>query len=397
MENSLWSGQIGLSGKQDGMRFSAILVAAGSGLRAGGEVPKQWQPLGGKAVARWSMEALLAAGCEHVVVAVAEDGMAFADSAFHGLSRWTAVVGGRERGQSVVNALEALESSTDLILVHDAARPFLKVAHIQALLEALVTADAVAPALPVADTLKRAHLGTVIDTPAREGLYRVQTPQAFRADVLRSAYRQSTSTATDDTALVEAMGGNVVLIPGDPMLMKLTYPEDFLMAEKLVGPARISRTGQGFDAHRWGPGDAVWLCGLRLDHDQALVGHSDADAGLHALTDALLGAMGLGDIGDHFPPTDPQWKGVASEVFLKHAAKLVRAQGAEIINVDVTLICERPKIKPHRQAMQHRVADILAIAPDRVSIKATTTEGMGFTGRGEGLAAQALATLLASS
>lgn len=376
------------------MRFSAILVAAGSGVRAGGEIPKQWRDLAGKPVARWSLEALLASGCEEVVVAVSEDGLALAEEAFRGLAGWRAVVGGQERSLSVANALAALRRPADVIMVHDAARPFLSSRHVKALLAALETADGAAPALLVADTLKRARDGIVFETPPRDGLYRVQTPQAFRTDSLRRAYATAASTATDDAALVEANGERMVLVPGDPMLMKLTYPEDFPMAEMLAGAMRISRTGQGFDAHRWGPGAAVWLCGVRLDHDQSLVGHSDADAGLHALTDAVLGAMALGDIGDHFPPTDPQWRGVASEVFLRHAAKLVRQRGAEIINVDVTLICERPKIKPHRAAMQARVAEILAIPPERVSIKATTTEGMGFTGRGEGLAAQALATLL---
>jgi 2-C-methyl-D-erythritol 4-phosphate cytidylyltransferase/2-C-methyl-D-erythritol 2,4-cyclodiphosphate synthase len=198
---------------------------------------------------------------------------------------------------------------------------------------------------------------------------------------------------TDDAQVVEAGGGRVAIAPGDPLLMKLTYPEDFDMAERLAGAARITRTGQGFDAHRWGPGEAVWLCGVRIDHDQTLIGHSDADAGLHALTDAILGAIGEGDIGDHFPPTDPKWKGAASDLFLKHATDLVAAKGGRLINVDVTLICERPKIKPHREAMRERLADILDIPLDRVSVKATTTEGMGFTGRGEGLAAQALATV----
>jgi 2-C-methyl-D-erythritol 4-phosphate cytidylyltransferase/2-C-methyl-D-erythritol 2,4-cyclodiphosphate synthase len=212
---------------------------------------------------------------------------------------------------------------------------------------------------------------------------------------LRDAYAAwpGDETPTDDAQVVERAGGRVVLVPGDPMLMKATYPEDFEMMERLAGAARIVRTGQGFDAHRFGPGDGVWLCGVKIAHDHALIGHSDADAGLHALTDAILGAVGEGDIGDHFPPTDPKWRGAASDLFLHHAAHLVRDKGGWIVNVDVTLICERPKIKPHRTAMRERIAAILDLPLDRVSVKATTTEAMGFTGREEGLAAQALATV----
>jgi 2-C-methyl-D-erythritol 4-phosphate cytidylyltransferase / 2-C-methyl-D-erythritol 2,4-cyclodiphosphate synthase len=266
-------------------------------------------------------------------------------------------------------------------------------AHVNALLRALERADGAVPQLPVADTLKRgAEYLTTVD---REGLGRAQTPQAFRAEVLRAAYSAlaDATAATDDAAVVEAAGGRVVGVPGDPRLMKLTYPEDFAMAEALVQSRFSVRTGQGFDAHRWGPGEAVWLCGVRIDHDQTLIGHSDADAGLHAVTDALLGAAGEGDIGDHFPPSDPQWKGASSDIFLRKAAELITARGGRIANLDVTLICERPKIKPHREAMRARLAEILGIAVDRISVKATTTEGMGFTGRGEGLAAQAIATI----
>jgi 2-C-methyl-D-erythritol 4-phosphate cytidylyltransferase/2-C-methyl-D-erythritol 2,4-cyclodiphosphate synthase len=226
----------------------------------------------------------------------------------------------------------------------------------------------------------------------REGLWRVQTPQAFRLGRLRAAYAALPPGAepTDDASVVEADGGRVIVTPGDPMLMKLTYPEDFAMAERLAGAARITRVGQGVDAHRWGPGDAVWLCGVRIDHDQTLVGHSDADAGLHALTDAILGAIGAGDIGEHFPPTDPQWKGAASDRFLLHAVEILTNRGGRLLNADVTLVCERPKIRPHRDAMRARLADLLGLPLDRISVKATTTEGMGFTGRQEGLLAQAV-------
>jgi 2-C-methyl-D-erythritol 4-phosphate cytidylyltransferase/2-C-methyl-D-erythritol 2,4-cyclodiphosphate synthase len=256
----------------------------------------------------------------------------------------------------------------------------------------------------VADTLKRQSDDLPLTTVSRQDLWRAQTPQAFRIDALRAAYAAWPSGAgepTDDAAVIERAGGRVALAPGDPMLMKLTYPEDFVMAEALVAHAnpasaeqpRATRIGQGLDAHRFGPGEAVWLCGVRIDHDRALIGHSDADAGLHALTDALLGAIGEGDIGDHFPPSDPKWKGAASSVFLAHAVELIHARGGRIVNVDVTLICERPRIKPHRQAMRARLAELLDIPLDRVSVKATTTEGMGFTGREEGLAAQATAAV----
>ncbi len=289
-----------------------------------------------------------------------------------------------------------------MVLVHDAARPFVAARHLSALQAAMVGHDGAIPALAVADTLKR-QTPPGLQTVPREGLWRAQTPQAFQLGALRAAYAAWPADAgepTDDAAVIERAGGRVALAPGDPMLMKLTYPEDFAMAEALAAqgspsPALATRIGQGFDAHRFGPGDAVILCGVRIPHDQGLIGHSDADAGLHALTDALLGAIGEGDIGDHFPPDDPKWKGADSTVFLRHAAGLVAAKGGRIVNVDVTLICERPKIKPHREAMRARLAELLDLPLDRVSVKATTTEEMGFTGRREGLAAQAVASVLA--
>jgi 2-C-methyl-D-erythritol 4-phosphate cytidylyltransferase/2-C-methyl-D-erythritol 2,4-cyclodiphosphate synthase len=269
--------------------------------------------------------------------------------------------------------------------------------HVEGLLAALAEADGAVPALPVADTLKRQD-GSGLATVPRDGLWRAQTPQAFRLGVLRRAYGAWPADAgepTDDAAVVERAGGRVALAPGDPLLMKLTYPEDFDMAEAIVAeraPMAV-RIGQGFDAHRFGPGNAVILCGVSIPHHHGLVGHSDADAGLHALTDAILGAIGEGDIGDHFPPSDPRWRNADSGQFLKHAAALVAGKGGQIVNVDVTLICERPKVKPHRAAMRARLAELLAIPVDRVSVKATTTEQMGFTGREEGLAAQAIASV----
>ena len=379
------------------MTFSAVIVAAGSGIRAGPGQAKQWRVLAGKPVLRWSVESFIAAGAAEVIIVTSEDGAQMLPEVLAGLTRWRGVHGGATRALSVQAGLAGLSArpADEAVLVHDAARPFLTGRTIDALLIALVTSDGAIPALPVADTLKRATPDAALTTTTRENLWRAQTPQGFRRGALALAYAGWTAASepTDDAQVVEAAGGHVALVAGDPLLMKLTYPEDFAMAERLAGAARITRIGQGFDAHRWGPGDSVWLCGVEIVHDETLIGHSDADAGLHALTDALLGAIGEGDIGDHFPPTDPQWKGAASDKFLIHAAELVRARGGTIINVDVTLICERPRIKPHRAAMRERLAQILALPLDRVSVKATTTEQMGFTGRGEGLAAQAVVAI----
>lgn len=373
------------------MTFAGVVVAAGSGSRAGGD--KQWRALGGKAVVRWSVEALLRSGASPVIVVVARDSLERAQDALRGLDGWITVAGGAERADSVRAGLDALDlPETTPVLVHDAARPLLGEAVIRRLLGALPGADGAIAALPVSDTVKRGE-GSIEATVDRSRLWRAQTPQAFPLGRLRSAYAAwpASEVPTDEAAVVERDGGLVRLIEGDPRLMKLTYPEDFAMAEALL-PRQI-RVGTGFDVHRWGPGEAVWLCGVEIPHDQALIGHSDADAGLHALTDAMLGAMGDGDIGDHFPPTDPKWKGAASDLFLIHAVERLTARGGRLINVDVTLICERPKVKPHRQAMRERLAGILSLPIDAVSVKATTTEALGFTGRGEGLAAQAVATI----
>ena len=341
---------------------------------------------------RWSVEALLRAGADPVIVVVAPDAGSRAAEALTGLSGWRMVAGGATRAESVRAGLAALDIADETpVLIHDAARPFLSAAVIERLLEALSHADGALPALPVADSLRRGVDGLVIGGVERDGLWRAQTPQAFRLKTIRDAYAAWTDAdaPTDEAAVVERAGGRVRLVEGDARLMKLTYPEDFAMAEALL-PKTI-RIGQGYDVHRWGPGSSVWLCGVEIPHDQTLIGHSDADAGLHALTDAILGAIADGDIGDHFPPSDPQWKGAASDRFLVYAAERVAKRGGRIVNVDVTLICEQPQVKPHRQAMRERLADLLGLPLDAVSVKATTTEGLGFTGRGEGLAAQAVA------
>lgn len=374
------------------MTFAGVVVAAGSGSRAGGD--KQWRNLGGKAVVRWSVEALLEAGAAPLVVVIPAGAEAELEHALNGLTGWATVAGGATRAGSVKAGLAALPADPALrVLIHDAARPFLSEPVIARVLAALDQAPGVLPALPVADSLRRGVDGAVAGGVKRGGLWRAQTPQGFHLGAIRAAHAawNRPEPPTDEAEVLEAAGGRVLIVEGDARLMKLTYPEDFAMAEALI-PRQI-RVGSGFDVHRWGPGESVWLCGVEIAHDQTLIGHSDADAGLHALTDAILGAIGEGDIGDHFPPTDPQWKGAASDRFLVHAVDLVRARGGRLVNVDVTLICERPKVKPHRLAMRERLAGLLDLPLTAVSVKATTTEQLGFTGRGEGLAAQAVATV----
>ena len=378
------------------MKFHAVIVAGGSGSRSGGK--KQWMPLGGRPVLDWSVEAFAAAGAGRIVIVVPADDV---DRAKEAYPKAFVTAGGVDRAGSVTNGLKALQKSaddSDVVMIHDAARPLLNISHINSLLKKLETSDAAILALPLADSLKRGHSGFIAEAVPRDYLWRAQTPQAFRLGALLDAYVNWRSEMPTDEATVAASAHiAVALVEGDMRLHKLTYPEDFSLLEALImkdKPLKQIRIGQGFDAHRWGEGDSVWLCGVEIAHNRTLIGHSDADAGLHALTDALLGAAGLGDIGDHFPPTDPQWKGASSDRFLKHAVDLIAQKGGEIVNVDVTLICERPKIKPHREAMRARLAEILGIDLDRVSVKATTTEKMGFTGREEGLAAQAVASLL---
>ena len=370
-------------------KVGAIIVSAGSGSRAGGNEPKQYRLLGGKPVLNWSVLAMLQRNdIAAIVVCVPPGGVAQAQAILPRSERLVVVEGGNTRTESVRAGLRALQPhALQSVLIHDAARPGLGQSVIEELLTALGEADAAAPALPVSDALKD-RSGPALRTVARDHLVRVQTPQAFRWQVISDAYASATDAAVDDLALVEASGAKVVLTPGRTELTKITYPEDFAVAEKLIaGPAL--RVGSGFDVHGFEPGDAVILCGVRIPHTKKLEGHSDADAAWHALTDAILGALALGDIGDHFPPSDPQWKGAASIKFLQHAVKLALDRGFRIANADITILAERPKISPHREAMRVATAEAMGVSPDLVSVKATTTEKLGFVGREEGIAAQA--------
>lgn len=377
----------------------ALIVAAGRGRRFGGDVPKQYQALGGIPVLRHTVQAFLNAyNIDLVRCVIHPDDQDLYEEACAGLDILSPVHGGETRQESVRLGLESLmDHEPDKVLIHDAARPFIAGHVIDGVIEALDVHPGALPAVPVADTLKRCEDGVIVDTVSREGLYRAQTPQGFRfSDILKAHQQLVGQELTDDTQLLERLGLGVTLSPGSEDNFKITTSEDLMRAERHLAANLETRTGQGYDVHRFatdGAKDWVTLCGVDIAYSCGLEGHSDADVGLHALTDALLGAIGAGDIGQHFPPSDDQWKGASSDRFLAHAAHLVRERGGEIVNVDVTLICEAPKIGPHRAAMVARVAEILEIAPQRVSVKATTTEGLGFTGRREGIAAQALANV----
>ena len=383
---------------------AALILAGGGAVRFGGDVPKQYLLLAGQAVLRRSAETFAAhPDIDQVRVVIRADDRALYDHAMAGLDILDPVDGGATRQESSRLGLESLAGlAPERVLIHDAARPFIDKATISRVLAALDGSAAVLPAVPVIDTLKRAagDGASVGDTVDREGLWRAQTPQGFRYDEIMKAHRTGAGTGpaaplTDDAAVAENAGLNVTLVMGHEDNMKVTMPEDFIRAEGLIaGGSGETRIGTGFDVHQFGPGDHVTLCGVRIKSAHGLIGHSDADTGLHAITDAILGAIAEGDIGTHFPPSDPQWRDAASDVFLRHAAGLVAAKGGRIVNVDVTLICEHPKIGPHRAAMTERIAGILEIDAGRVGVKATTTERLGFTGRGEGIAAQAAASIL---
>ncbi|MCS6985842.1 MAG: bifunctional 2-C-methyl-D-erythritol 4-phosphate cytidylyltransferase/2-C-methyl-D-erythritol 2,4-cyclodiphosphate synthase [Sphingomonadaceae bacterium] len=372
---------------------AAIVVAAGRGTRAGGGVPKQFRPLAGRPMLARAVEPFLAhPGVGPVVVVVAAGEEDRAREALGGQARRVALVrGGATRQESVRAGLERLAAAPpERVLIHDAARPLVPRVVVDRVLDALDRHPGACPALPVVDSLRTGN-GTLTGEVPREGLWRVQTPQGFRFAELLAAHRRAAPGATDDAAVARAAGLTVALVPGDERAMKVTTEADFHLAEALAGGLTV--TGTGFDVHRFGPGDHLWLCGVRIPHDAGLVGHSDADVALHALTDALLGAIGAGDIGVHFPPSEPQWRGAASYRFLAHAARLVAERGGRIVHADVTVIAEAPRLGPHRAAMTARVAEILADHRPLVSVKATTTEGLGFTGRREGIAAQAVATV----
>jgi len=374
----------------------ALVVAAGRGRRFGGDLPKQYALLGGATVLRHTLMAFVNdAEVDGVRCVIHPDDRALYDAASAGLDVMEPVPGGATRQESVRLGLESLKDTPPRhVLIHDAARPFVDTSLIRGVLDALGDHGGALPAVAVADTLKRGQDGHVADTVTREGLYRAQTPQGFRfADILKAHQTVKGQELTDDAQVLEHTGLRVALTPGSDDNFKITTHEDLMRAERLLASQSEVRTAQGYDVHRFGDGTAVTLCGIEIAHDRGLEGHSDADVALHALTDALLGAVGAGDIGEHFPPTDNRWKGASSDQFAQHAAALIRARGGEIVNVDVTIICQSPKIGPHRTTMTARVAEILDISQDRVSVKATTTEGLGFTGRQEGIAAQALAAV----
>jgi 2-C-methyl-D-erythritol 4-phosphate cytidylyltransferase/2-C-methyl-D-erythritol 2,4-cyclodiphosphate synthase len=371
---------------------TALIVAAGRGERLGGGLPKQFRNLAGKPVLRWAVEPFLKHSAIRDVRVVIGDGQQdLAAEALKGLAISDFVVGGVERADSVNAGL--LEVSSEAVLVHDAARPFCPADVIDRLVAALEFHEGAAPVLAVGDTLARGS-NTLNEAVDRSDLMRVQTPQAFRTDDLRDAYSAwSGATPTDETTVVRAAGMSVAAVAGDPALEKLTSTADWARAEQWLAGAFVPRTGMGFDVHAFAGDGPVMLGGIAVPHSRGLAGHSDADVILHAITDALLGAAGLGDIGEHFPPSDPQWKGASSDLFLRHAGGLVRDGGAIIDHVDCTVIAEEPKVGPHRPAMRQRIAEILGLPVDRVSVKATTTEGLGFTGRREGIAAQAVASI----
>ncbi|WP_124113133.1 bifunctional 2-C-methyl-D-erythritol 4-phosphate cytidylyltransferase/2-C-methyl-D-erythritol 2,4-cyclodiphosphate synthase [Palleronia sp. THAF1] len=379
------------------MKVAAVIVAAGRGTRAGGGVPKQWRDLGGLTVAARS----IAAFRNHprvgrVVLVLHPDDMGLA-AGWLGHADMAVVAGGATRAQSVGAGLAALaEDTPDRVLIHDVARPLVSAMLIDRVIDALDTAPGAAPALAVTDALWTGDAGRVTGTQDREGLWRAQTPQGFHFAPILAAHRTAPADAADDVAVARAAGLDVSIVEGEERNLKITAATDFARAESYLGDAMDIRCGNGFDVHAFTEGDAVILCGVSIPHTHALLGHSDADVGMHTVTDAIYGALAEGDIGRHFPPFDPQWKGAASDIFLRHAAELAVSRGFVVSNVDLTLICEAPKIGPHAIAMAQTLAQIIGIDADRVSVKATTSEGLGFPGRKEGIAAMATVTLVSA-
>ncbi len=370
------------------MTTAVIIVAAGRGTRAGGSLPKQWQMLAGRPVLAHTLGAF--EGYRRVLVIHPEDRVRATEFGVE------LVTGGATRDASVRAALEALDGTgVTRVLIHDGARPLVPHAVVARVLSALHHAPGAAPALPISDALWLGAEGRVEGARAREGLFRAQTPQGFHFGPILAAHRASVGQAADDVAVARAAGLDVAIVEGDEDNLKLTYPADFARAEGILRGRGVDiRVGNGFDVHAFCDGDQVWLCGVSVPHGRGLLGHSDADVGMHALTDAIYGALADGDIGQHFPPSDPQWKGAESHIFLRHAIGRMAARGYVLSNCDVTLICERPRIGPHAGAMRSALADIMGVDVDRVSVKATTSEKLGFTGRKEGIAAQATATLV---
>jgi len=374
--------------------LAAVVVAAGQGLRAGQPMPKQFTLWRGKTVLRHAVDALLAGGVEQVVVAIPEGADGLAASILDGLANVRCVTGGATRQDSVRRALDALAPNNPAnVLIHDAARPDCPADVIQRLAAALDAHPAAIPVLPVVDSLALADAGLMAGSAKREDLRRVQTPQAFRFETILAAHKAWTGLpdAGDDAQVAHAAGIEIALVDGDERLKKLTVAEDFVNG---TAPVAWPRSGTGYDVHRLVAGEDLWLCGVKIPHSHGLSGHSDADVAIHALVDAILGACAMGDIGKHFPPSDPQWRGASSAQFLEHAVALARTAGFAIGNVDVTIICEAPKIGPHRDSMRARLAQLLGTGVEAVSVKATTTERLGFAGRSEGIAAQAAATLV---
>ena len=372
--------------------IAVLIVAAGRGERAAGKVPKQFAPLSGIPVVARAVDSF---GELPIWVVIGQGQEAQLTAALSARRIKGSVTGGTTRQESVRNGLEAIMAAGGArkVLIHDAARPLVPRHVLDALIASLQTAAAAVPVVPVPDTVARAdqELGPVVD---RAGLVRVQTPQAFHLDAILAAHKAWTGdAATDDAQIARAAGIEVVTVPGDPMLDKITHPQDFVRAESALATRMISRSAMGFDVHRLEPGEELWLGGIRLEHSHGLSGHSDADVALHALTDALLGTIAEGDIGSHFPPSEAQWRGAPSHRFVEHARDLILQRGGRIDHVDLTIICEAPRIGPHRHAMRARIAEILRLPTASVSVKATTTEGLGLTGRGEGIAAQAVATV----
>jgi 2-C-methyl-D-erythritol 4-phosphate cytidylyltransferase / 2-C-methyl-D-erythritol 2,4-cyclodiphosphate synthase len=378
------------------MKRTGLIVAAGRGTRAGGDMPKQYRCLAGQTILERSIRALLASPrIDSVRVVIHKDDKDAYNQSVSGINDIRLrppVIGGDSRSASVLNGLNACKC--DQVFIHDGARPMLPLDALERIIDALDTNRAAFLALPVTDALWQVESGKVGTAQPRDTLWRAQTPQAFHLADIISAHNTAESPADDDVAMARRAGLDVVAVPGSEMNLKITQPEDFALAEKLLGNTMDIRVGNGFDVHKLGAGDHVVLCGVKIPFNRGLIGHSDADVGMHAITDAIFGALGAGDIGQWFPPSDDKWKGAASDIFLKKAVELAVSKGFTISNMDCTLICEQPKIGPHADAMRRMLADITGVDKDRISVKATTSEKLGFTGRGEGIAAQATATLV---